>query len=497
MNTNVLPDILNSGDDNAIAISIPEKFEINYSKLKYLVHETSEHLKSFGTINEKPIVIVLGNNAEFIISFLSVTNTNAVVAPLNPEFTEEEFKFYLEDINPSLVITTENHKVISQAKSKNIPTAIVNYNGEALKIDFNGSPIKNKDDNYANENNSCLFLHTSGTTSRPKGVPLKHKNLLKSLTNIVDTYELNNEDIAMVVMPLFHVHGLIGVALSTLASGGQIVIPAKFSASAFWDIQKKYSATWYSAVPTIHQILLLRADQDKAPKKSFRIIRSCSAALAPSVLNDLEERFGAPVLEAYGMTEAAHQMSSNPLPPEQRKPGSVGKPTGLDINIMSMEKLGEMLDIDQVGEIVIKGENVTSGYHNNNDANKESYINGWFRTGDQGFIDKDGYLSLTGRIKELINRGGEKISPLEVDSILINHPSVNEAVCFAFADTKYGEVVHAALVVNSEVTEKDIQEFCSKSLASFKVPEKIYFTDKLPRTATGKIQRRNVAKFFN
>jgi long-subunit acyl-CoA synthetase (AMP-forming) len=195
MNTNVLPDILNSGDDNAIAISIPEKFEINYSKLKYLVHETSEHLKSFGTINEKPIVIVLGNNAEFIISFLSVTNTNAVVAPLNPEFTEEEFKFYLEDINPSLVITTENHKVISQAKSKNIPTAIVNYNGEALKIDFNGSPIKNKDDNYANENNSCLFLHTSGTTSRPKGVPLKHKNLLKSLTNIVDTYELNNEDI--------------------------------------------------------------------------------------------------------------------------------------------------------------------------------------------------------------------------------------------------------------------------------------------------------------
>tara|TARA_B100001142_G_C14302369_1_gene643290 strand:+ start:363 stop:1856 length:1494 start_codon:yes stop_codon:yes gene_type:complete len=497
MNTNVLPDILKSGDDNAIAISIPGQFEINYSKLKSLVNETSEQLNSFGTINEKPIVIVLGNNAEFIISFLSVTNTNAVVAPLNPEFTEDEFKFYLEDISPSLVITTENHKVISEAKSKNIPIGIVDYNGESLKIDFRGSGPDNKNYTSANENNSCLFLHTSGTTSRPKGVPLKHKNLLKSLTNIVETYELNKEDIAMVVMPLFHVHGLIGVALSTLASGGQIVIPAKFSASAFWDIQNKYNATWYSAVPTIHQILLLRADQDKAPKKSFRIIRSCSAALAPSVLNDLEKRFGAPVLEAYGMTEASHQMSSNPLPPEERKAGSVGKPTGLEINIMSMEKLGEMLDIDQVGEIVIKGENVTSGYHNNNDANKEAYVNGWFRTGDQGFIDKDGYLSLTGRIKELINRGGEKISPLEVDSILINHPSVNEAVCFAFADVKYGEVVHAALVVNSEVTEKDIQEFCSKSLASFKIPEKIYFTDKLPRTATGKIQRRNVAKFFN
>ena len=183
MNTNVLPDILKSGDDNATAISIPGKFEINYSKLKSLVNETSEQLKSFGTINEKPIVIVLGNNAEFIISFLSVTNTNAVVAPLNPEFTEEEFKFYLEDISPSLVITTENHKVIGEAKSKNIPVGIVDYSGESLKIDFRGSGPDNKNYNSANENNSCLFLHTSGTTSRPKGVPLKHKNLLKSLTN--------------------------------------------------------------------------------------------------------------------------------------------------------------------------------------------------------------------------------------------------------------------------------------------------------------------------
>ena len=208
-------------------------------------------------------------------------------------------------------------------------------------------------------------MHTSGTTSRPKGVPLKHKNLLKSLDNIVNTYELSEKDTAMVVMPLFHVHGLIGVALSTLASGGEIIIPEKFSASSFWKIQKEYNATWYSAVPTIHQILLLRADDDNAPKKSFRLIRSCSAALAPSVLEELEQRFGAPVLEAYGMTEASHQMSSNPLPPSKRKAGSVGVPTGVDISIMSMEKIGEMLPIEGIGEVVIKGENVSDGYHNN------------------------------------------------------------------------------------------------------------------------------------
>ena len=495
MNT-ILPNILNSGQDTDTAISIPDKEKINYLELKTLVEETSKKVLSFGTQNEKPIIIVLRNNAEFIISFLSVTNTNAIAAPLNPEFTDEEFSFYLDDISPSMVITSEGHSVIKQANNKNIPVSIVSFDKGALNIDFKSKEFADKDFTKPNENNSCLFLHTSGTTSRPKGVPLKHKNLLKSLSNIVNTYELDQQDIAMVVMPLFHVHGLIGVALSTLASGGEIVIPEKFSASAFWDLQKKHNATWYSAVPTIHQILLIRADQDMAPKKSFRFIRSCSAALAPSVLVDLEARFGAPVLEAYGMTEASHQMSSNPMPPEKRKAGSVGKPTGVKINIMSMEAIGKMLNSNQVGEVVIQGENVTEGYHNNEEANNESYVKGWFRTGDQGFIDEDGYLNLTGRIKELINRGGEKISPLEVDAILINHPSVNEAVCFAFPDEKYGEVVHAALVINSDVSSKEIQDFCSKSLANFKIPEKIHFADKLPRTATGKIQRRNVAKFF-
>ena len=496
MTNTILPEILKSGDESAKAVSIPEKYNITYSELKSLVSEISTKLNEFGTINEKPIVIVLKNNAEFIISFLGVTSTNAIAAPLNPEFTEEELRFYLDDIQPSLVITNNGHKVVKEAELKNIPTCLVSYDGSRVDLEFNGEIIGITDSNKPDGENSCLFLHTSGTTSRPKGVPLKHKNLLRSLDNIVNTYELSEKDTAMVVMPLFHVHGLIGVALSTLASGGEIIIPEKFSASSFWKIQKEYNATWYSAVPTIHQILLLRADDDNAPKKSFRLIRSCSAALAPSVLEELEQRFGAPVLEAYGMTEASHQMSSNPLPPSKRKAGSVGVPTGVDISIMSMEKIGEMLPIEGIGEVVIKGENVTDGYHNNEEANNDAYINGWFRTGDQGFLDKDGYLNLTGRIKELINRGGEKISPLEVDSVLIKHPSVNEAVCFAYPDEKYGEVVHAALVINSDISEVEIQEFCSNSLAKFKIPEKIHFTDSLPRTATGKIQRRNVAKFF-
>jgi acyl-CoA synthetase (AMP-forming)/AMP-acid ligase II len=297
----------------------------------------------------------------------------------------------------------------------------------------------------------------------------------------------------MVVMPLFHVHGLIGVALSTLNSGGSIVVPSRFSASSFWADQKSTEATWYSAVPTIHQILLMRADDD-APHESFRLIRSCSAALVPSVFNDLEARFGAPVLEAYGMTEAAHQMSSNLLPPGERVPGSVGMGTGVEISIM--DEVGKMVALGDRAEVVIRGDNVTHGYNNNPEANAEAFTDGWFRTGDQGVMDADGRLTLTGRLKELINRGGEKISPLEVDALLLDHPAVAEAVCFAVPDVKYGEIVQAAVVLNGDVDEATIQAFCRERMADFKVPERVYIADSLPRTATGKIQRRHVSAAF-
>jgi acyl-CoA synthetase (AMP-forming)/AMP-acid ligase II len=295
-------------------------------------------------------------------------------------------------------------------------------------------------------------------------------------------------------MPLFHVHGLIGATLSTLHTGGAVVVPAKFSAGAFWPLASRYGATWYSAVPTIHQILLGRADQDNAPRGGLRFIRSCSSALAPAVFHQLEERFGAPVLEAYGMTEAAHQMASSPLPPAPRKPGFVGKGTGVDIVILDAE--GRILPAGQQGEVSIRGDNVMRGYLNNPDANASSFCNGYFRTGDQGVLDEDGYLMLTGRLKELINRGGEKISPLEVDAALLEHPAVAEAVSFAAPDAKYGEEVHAAVVLTGEATPVEIQAHCLQRLADFKVPKVIHITDAVPRTATGKIQRRHVAAHF-
>src|SRR5207248_6343644 len=260
-------------------------------------------------------------------------------------------------------------------------------------------------------------------------------------------------------MPLFHVHGLVASTLATFATGGTVVVPAKFNPLSFWSTVREQGATWYSAVPTIHQVLLSRAKGVRpSGAEQLRFIRSCSAALAPQVMTDLESTFGAPVLEAYGMTEAAHQMASNPLPPAERKPGSVGR--GTDVRISIMDTSGRHLPAGERGEVVIKGPNVIRGYENNPDANASSFTDGWFRTGDQGVLDANGYLTLVGRLKELINRGGEKISPREIDEALLTHPAVAEAVCFGVPDTKYGEEVAAAVVLRREASVADLLAHC-------------------------------------
>jgi len=288
------------------------------------------------------------------------------------------------------------------------------------------------------------------------------------------------------------VHGLVASTLATFATGGTVVVPAKFNPLSFWSIVREHQVTWYSAVPTIHQVLAARAKGVRPPgAEQLRFIRSCSASLAPQLMAQMEDTFGAPVLEAYGMTEAAHQMASNPLPPHARKPGSVGRGTAVDIAIL--DETGNILPPGGTGEVSIKGPNVFDGYEGNPGANAESFSKGWFRTGDQGILDDDGYLTLVGRIKELINRGGEKISPREIDEALLRHPAVAEACCFGMPDRVYGEGVAAAVVLKEDASEKDLIAHCRASLSDFKCPTTIYIMDAIPRTATGKIQRRNVA----
>ena len=495
--TTTLADVLNPQSATDMAISVPDGANVTYAEFGEEIERVAELLAGAGMQPGRAVSIALPNGLEFMVVFLAVARAGAIAAPLNPAYTADEFKFYMEDAEAQLaILPMGEHPAREAAAELGVPTieAALDDAGRTVLSRGGDTLTARRDAPAPSPDDVALFLHTSGTTSRPKGVPLTHGNLAASIKNIGDTYGLTPDDIAMVVMPLFHVHGLIGVSLSTLSTGGSLVVPPRFSASRFWGEQRDSGATWYSAVPTIHQILLARADDEDAPHSSFRFIRSCSAALAPTVFNQLEARFGAPVLEAYGMTEASHQMSSNLLPPGDRMPGTVGRGTGVDIAIMDDD--GNLLSAGEQAEVVIRGANVTHGYHNNPDANAEAFTNGWFRTGDQGFLDDAGTLTLTGRIKELINRGGEKISPLEVDAALLGHPAVAEAVSFGVPHEMYGEAVQAAVVLMDDTDEDTIRAYCGESLAAFKVPDRVHIIDTMPRTATGKIQRRHIAAMF-
>jgi acyl-CoA synthetase (AMP-forming)/AMP-acid ligase II len=491
-----LLDLISSAPDDATAIILPDQggLRVTYGSLRRQVRDVANALASAGVARGDRVGIALPNGLPMIVSFLAASMAGTA-APLNPGYKEEEFRFFLEDTNARVLLLPPDglDEARTAAAEGGVPVLSIDVDTSGIVsiagVDAGATATTPDVDDVA------LILHTSGSTGRPKRVPLKHANLSISAQNIARSYSLTPDDVALCVMPLFHVHGLVASTLATLTSGGTVVVPNKFNPLSFWRIAKDTGTTWYSAVPTIHQILLSRKSSERpAGAERLRFIRSCSASLAPQLMAETEAAFGAPVLEAYGMTEAAHQMASNPLPPTARKPGSVGP--GTDVQISIMDAAGTHQPTDVRGEVVIKGPNVITGYENNPEANATSFVDGWFRTGDQGYLDADGYLHLVARIKELINRGGEKISPREIDEVLLTHPAVAEAVCFGVNHPTWGEEVAAAVVVQQPTTEADLLAFCKERLAEFKRPKQIHITEKIPRTATGKIQRRVVAEAF-
>nr|XP_043614291.1 probable CoA ligase CCL9 [Erigeron canadensis] len=488
------------------AVSVSGKFDITHSRLNELIDHAASSLVSAGVKPNDVVALTFPNTIEYLIMFLAVIRVRATAAPLNQAYTVDEFEFYLSDSESKLLLTAkEGNEAAESAASKigirHVTASLQDAASRVLLSTDSELTSSEPVENIVNDpSDVALFLHTSGTTSRPKGVPLTQRNLYSSVNNIKSVYKLTEFDSTVIVLPLFHVHGLLAGLLSSLGAGAAVTLPAagRFSATTFWLDMIKYNATWYTAVPTIHQIILdrhLAKPEPVYPK--LRFIRSCSASLAPSILARLEEAFGAPVLEAYAMTEATHLMCSNPLPEDgPHIPGSVGKPVGQEMAILDESGVEQKAGAN--GEVCIRGPNVTSGYKNNPEANKAAFLFGWFHTGDIGFFDSDGYLHLVGRIKELINRGGEKISPIEVDAVLLSHPDVAQAVCFGVPDEKYGEEINCAVIPRegSNLDEEEVSRFCKKNLAAFKVPKKVFITDSVPKTATGKIQRRIVAEHF-
>jgi acyl-CoA synthetase (AMP-forming)/AMP-acid ligase II len=489
-----------AGDENRLALVAPEQTRLTYQQLRANIIELVSQLSSYGLERSDRIAIAMPNGVPMVLTFLAAALCSTA-APLNPKYKQEEFGFYYEDTQAKALITLPSTPEAALAAAKPemiLIEAKINVDGT---LSFN--LVRNQQEKRTSSRTSlpeaddvAMILHTSGTTSRPKRVPIRHRNLIASVNNIIEAYSLKAEDTTLCLMPLFHIHGLVGCLLSTLSSGGTLVVPDGFNALEFWKLVKKFQPTWYSAAPTMHQAILARASRNEEIVKAnrFRFIRSSSASLAPIVIEQLETTLNAPVIESYSMTEAAHLMTTNPLPPQIRKPGSVGYGFGVKVGIMNEE--GNLLVQGGLGEVVIKGANVIDGYENNPEANAKAFVNGWFRTGDQGKLDEDGYLRLTGRIKELINRGGEKISPPEVDDVLLRHPAVVEALAFAVPHKSLGEDIHAAVVLKQEVSEQELKNHCGSMLADFKVPKRIHILEELPRGATGKLQRLKMAELL-
>lgn len=487
-----LLDVLHFANSHA-AIGIPElSVVITYDSLRQQVLGMADALASAGIGRGDRVAIALPNGLPAIVSFLAASIAGTA-APLNPAYPYEEFHFFLGDTSARVLLcpTVGAEFARSAAADRKIPVFSVEMNekGSVHLVDAPSGASANQ----PTPEDIALVLHTSGSTGRPKRVPLRHFQLAVSSANIANTYALSEEDVSLCIMPLFHIHGLIGSVMATLLTGGTVIVPTKFNALSFWRTVRENRVTWYSGVPTMHQLLLARTHHKPAEAATLRFIRSCSAPLSSELIHKMEALFGVPFVEAYGMTEAAHQMTSNPLPPRHRKAGSVGVGTGIRISVMDKE--GSHLATNQRGEIVIQGASVFRGYENNPEANARALVNGWFRTGDEGYLDDDCYLRLTGRIKDIIIRGGENIAPHEVDEVLLKHSAVAAAVTFGCVHPTLGEEVAAAVVLHEPhaATEAALLKHCREWLAEYKCPKKLYLVPSIPTTATGKIRRRAVA----
>jgi len=475
-----------------IALTVPGgNLNLTFAQLVEAVRKTAESLQQAVADwpDDRPIALAFSNCPEFVVSFLALTWSGIPAMPLNPALTADLAAEPLADEQPGALIAPPGPGAVREAASRvGVPcwTMFPDFRIDDMPAGGKGRNTVPGPDTLA------LLLQTSGTTGMPKWVPLTHANLLASIDNITTTYKLSPDDATLLAMPLFHVHGLVAALLATLYSGGRVILPPRFSASQFvtWILAEK--PTWYTAVPSIHQILLGRPEMQNIPGGQFRFIRSCSSFLAPETRTRMEDLLGTPLLEAYGMTEAAHQIASNPLPPAKRVAGSVGQATGVEVAVLGPG--GDILAAGEKGEIAIRGDNVMNGYLDNPEANASSFINGFLRTGDLGQIDANGFISLLGRIKEFINRGGEKISPVQIDDVLLECSGVERAASFGVPDTIYGEAVHAAVVPNAPLTEEDILDYCRGKLPRFMVPVKIHIVTELPLGPSGKVSRVTLPK---
>lgn len=498
---------------DAVAIASPGLPALTYGQLHRQVERTAQALRAAGIARGDRVALALPPGPSAAVAYLGVACA-AQAAPLDPACRAVEFDFYLSDMDAKAVIVAPDGDTlagaVARAQGRRVLELIATPGEPAGTFDLAPDSQLPADAPHAPGSvgkpppaagrsgtaaDTAFLMHTSGTTGRPKLVPLTHAIVCTSAHNISLSLDLTEDDRCLNVLPLFHGHGLMGPLLASLWAGGCVVVPAGFDATAFPGWLAEFAPTWYTAVPAVHQAVLgaVSGHPQLVRDCPLRFVRSASSPLPEPLAQALERTLAVPVIDAYGMTEACSIITTNPLPPRPRKPGSVGVSIGNEI--ATMDERGALLPAGRTGEIVLRGPTVIRGYEHNPTANASAFTRGWFRTGDLGHLDEDGFLFLTGRLKEIINRGGTKISPSEVDEALLAHPSVLEAAAFPLPHATLGEEVGAAIVVreHDDPSDEEIRIFLAGRLAEHKIPRRIFRTTQLPRTTSGKVQRLDLA----
>ena len=488
-------------DRESVAILGAGRLPLTYAQLATQIDRVGTDLGLADIGGSDRVAVVLPATAEAAVAILSVA-AHAICAPLNPAYSAYEFEFYLSSLRAKalLVLQGTSSPAIAAAKSLDLQILylVPDTNSPAGMFSLvSEGETDRSDEAPAAISNPALLLFTSGTTARPKLVPLTHRQLCLSADNIRSALQLDAGDRCLGVMPHYHIHGL-STLFATLASGGSYVSLSGFAPASFFASLAEFQPTWYSASPAIHRVIFDSTNSYRGSPgiSALRFIRSASAPMPKQLITDMEDAFGVPFIEAYGMTEAAPQIASNRLPPFKRKPGSVGTPAGPDVAIM--DESGGILPAGRTGEVVIRGPNVIDGYDSDSIADEETFSGGWLRTGDLGYLDVDGYLFITGRLKEIVNRGGEKISPALVEQVLLEHPAIAQAVVFGVPHAVLGETLAAAVVLEPAQTlahpARQIGDFAAERLARFEVPQQIVVVDQIPLGPAGKLARKDLAR---
>lgn len=490
-------------DGERIFLSSPDDgADVTYADFYREAASLARHLAGRGLAKGERVVVAANNGFNWVVAFWGVLLAGGVAVPLNPRFKPAEAAGLIEQSAAKFCIADGEGANLLPADwgapgTKRYRTAIAKQEELLITAIPTGEPVKPGGGiRRPWGGDEAVLLFTSGSTGVAKGVVLTHGNLLAAAANIRDGHGLTAADVALGILPFFHANGLIIVQVTTLFIAGRLVVPRRFSANRFWEWANRYQATWFSAVPTILSILLSPQHRGTAPP-SLRFARSASAALPVAVMEEFEQVYGVPVIEAYGLSEAASQVTTNPLPPGTRKAGSAGRPAGNEVKVFGED--GREAPPGVTGEVAVRGANVMPGYLNNPEANRDAFRDGWLYSGDLGYFDADGYLFLTGRRKELINRAGEKFSPREIDEVIYQLPQVETAAAIGVPDSLFGEEVVAFVQLRpgAELSADSLLSHCQARLVGFKVPKRIFYIDDFPKGPSGKVLRRRLAELYD